>query len=437
MKIQLNKRSLFYALLVILFLLLAARYVFQIGVPRMVLTAIIIIMAMVGDMNETIAISMGCIPMSQAVDFYIAIIACAAVIVIKYSKRVKVGFSALLILAMVIWELLHCFSFEWSPITLCVSLAPLLFIAVGLNTDLKDVDYAFVVRIMAGISIYIGALLLMYCVVFTDGNLIKAFTTLGRLGAISDEEIMVGGAVNPNALGIISVFGITGLLQVRFAGQNKKIDNVLLIALLLLGVLSQSKTFLVILVIMFVMVLMHMKANWKAIVRVLIGAILCSVLVIIIMNAVFPQVLTNFMERFQVDDITTGRSSIMTQYHKYISENTDVMFFGIGASDFGEKVTNIYRISIHVPHNSLQEIIVAWGIPGLAMIVGLILVMIRRASKFNSRKKILNYALLVVILAKSMAGQMLTSGYTMIALFLAYLSMCQNFSGEKRSQKSL
>jgi hypothetical protein len=37
---------------------------------------------------------------------------------------------------------------------------------------------------------------------------------------------------------------------------------------------------------------------------------------------------------------------------------------------------------------------------------------------------IINYIPLIVIITKSMAGQLLTSGYSIVALAFAYLSLC-------------
>ena len=430
MVIKLTKRSCFYILLSILLLLLAIRYSFQVEIP--ILTAIVIIMAMFGNRNEIVAVAMSCIPLHNAVDFYVAIVACAGILIIKNSSRSRIGFPVILVAFMIVWELLHCFAFEWTPIMLLVSLAPLILIGVYLSLDLHGINYAFVVRIMAFIAAYMGVLQIAICVFHADGNLFQIFAILGRLGSISEEDTLVGGAINPNTIGIINVLCMTGLLQIRLTDLKKKTDRVLFFVLLILGMLTQSRTFLVCLLIMLILVLVNQKADLRKIIRMFGSSLLVGLLMIIVMNVMFPQVLANFIKRFQVEDITTGRGHIMSQYHKYITDNLDVMFFGIGLSDYDEKVTSIYNISIHTSHNSIQEIVVAWGIPGLLMIALLIFMMIHESTKHGGRKILLNFIPLVIILAKSMAGQMLTSGYTMLALVFAYLSLCQDFSGIKK-----
>jgi hypothetical protein len=99
----------------------------------------------------------------------------------------------------------------------------------------------------------------------------------------------------------------------------------------------------------------------------------------------------------------------------------------VGLSNLGEKLVNIYRSAVNVPHNSIQEIVAAWGLPGLGMMIALFFMIVKESKQYGGRKILLNFIPLVVILVKSMAGQMISSGYTMLALVLAYLSLCQNF----------
>jgi hypothetical protein len=69
---------------------------------------------------------------------------------------------------------------------------------------------------------------------------------------------------------------------------------------------------------------------------------------------------------------------------------------------------------------------VAWGIPGLICVVLLILHLIVRARLTHGRRKLVNYIPLVIILFKSIAGQLLTSNYSVLALGFSYLSLIQD-----------
>ena len=370
---------------------------------------------------------MVCIPMHNAVDFYICIMACAVILVVKHYDQVRLGFPVILVLVMILWEVLHCWFFAFSLMTLTTMLVPLIFIAVVLSIDLQDTNYAFIVRVMSFMACIMCFVVLMNVVIRAEGNLSQAVSNLRRFGMLSEEDTLLGGDINPNSLGIINVLCMTGLLQLRTVGQKKKYDFFLIFILLLFGVLTLSRTFLVCLLFMFILVLIGQKKDWKRILRILAGAGAVCLVMILVTNWIFPEVISDFIKRFQVEDITTGRDSIMTQYHDYFVSHPVVMFFGVGMSDYAEKVVNIYQISTHTPHNSIQEIIAAWGVPGLLMIALLVFLLIYESNRYGRRKFILNYAPLLIILLKSMAGQLLTSTYSMLALVLAFLSLCQNF----------
>ena len=118
----------------------------------------------------------------------------------------------------------------------------------------------------------------------------------------------------------------------------------------------------------------------------------------------------------------------MVSYNEFITENPFVMFFGVGLQNFGDKLVNQYRVAGNVPHNSIQEIVVAWGVEGLLLIIILIFTLIYIAKKRNQSLKLLNYIPLIIVLFKSVAGQLLTSNYTILALGFAYLVMIQNLN---------
>ena len=118
----------------------------------------------------------------------------------------------------------------------------------------------------------------------------------------------------------------------------------------------------------------------------------------------------------------------MILYNQYFVDHLWVFLFGIGATDLSHKAVEIYQIANNGPHNFIQEIVLAWGIPGILMTAFLIFLFIMESKRYGKKKILLNYIPLIIILVKSLAGQLLTSGYTMLALALAYISLCQNFS---------
>lgn len=426
---------LFVCLLTVLIVLAFTRYAFSINIPRMLLTFVVIAIALIGDKDEILAVSMCCIPLHNAIDFYIAMVACATIYVFKNHRHIKIGIPVIMIFVMIIWELLHCVSSDFNVKLFLVTVAPFIFIAVIISADIHDMDYTFIVRAMSVMCISVGIICLVNCIVRAGFNFTEAVANLRRLGSISDGDTLFGGGINPNTLGIVNALAITALLQLRFIGEHWKIDILCILLLVTFGVLTSSRTFLVCLFIMVFLFIIGQRGSIDKKIKFLIAVIIFAMIALIVLKLLFPEVLSYYIKRFQVEDITTGRDKIMVEYHKFIANSVSIMLFGVGLNNFGEKVTNVYNISNAVPHNSIQEIVVAWGIPGLIMIGILIVMMILESTKYGGKKTILNYIPLVIILAKSMAGQLLTSGYTMLALVFAYLSLCQNFSQSNNSKE--
>lgn len=433
-RLKKNVHFRFYVLLALLITFLFIRYALQIDIPRIVLTTIIAIIAVCGNRDEILAIAMCCIPLHEAVDLYYSIIACAVAYVLKNSKRIRIDFSVILVAVMIIWELLHCFDSSFSAQSFLITIIPLLFLIMILCADVSNVDYGFVIRTMATVVATMCITLLANLIIKADYNLTVAFSNLRRLGLDLSEDVMIGGVINPNSLGIICVLVITAYLQLRAVGQNKRSDTFLMLVLLIFGTLTSSRTFLICLIMMAVLVIMGQRGDISKRIKFLGSIVVFAVIALLLLNWCFPDLMEYYINRFRTDDITTGRDRLMRIYHNYISNNPNVMFFGVGLTNLVEKLTKIYRVAYNVPHNSIQEIIVAWGIPGLIMFVFLCIMMVIKSKRYCRRQVILNYIPFLIILAKSMAGQLLASSYTMLALSFAYLSLCQNFSQDLQSK---
>lgn len=436
MRIRINKRICFYALLALLFVLLMVRYGLQIEIPRIAVTIVILAIAAIGTNNEIFAITMSCIPLHEAVDFFYALVGCALVYLVKNYKRIRVNFSAVLILAMAVWELLHCFGESFSVRSYLVSVIPLLFLLLVLSSRCDEIDYGFVVRTMSVVTIVASFMLLLYVITIADFNIELAIMNLRRLGSVASgeaDDVIQGTAINPNTLGIICVLSTTGLLQLRMAQKNKKIDIILMILLLTLATLTASRTYFVCLIIMIFLFIIGQKGTVRKKIGFILSIAVVATVALVLLNLIFPELFAYFVGRFMVDDITTGRDVLMVKYHEFIMDNPSVLLFGVGLNSFGDKLINVYRVTGNVPHNSIQEIIAAWGIPGLIMITLLFVVIIVDSKKYGRRKMMINYIPILIILAKSMAGQLITSGYTMLALSFAYLSLCQDFRVPEKS----
>lgn len=424
-----NKR--FWLLFSLLLATICVRYGLQIDIPRPVFLVLVAIIALQAEQAEIIALCMGLIPLHEALDFYYAIVICLVVYTIKYNRYIKFNFSMILVLVMLLWELLHCFTVSFSPVELVTSFVPLIALVIIMSSDITELDYAFIVRVLAISTAAICITMFLQIIWLSDFNLGATLINLRRLGALSEtskKALLISGAeVQTNSLGILSVIVISGLLQLKFIGKKKRMDNFLIFTALMFGTLSASRTFLACLLLMLLLTMMGQRSGYRKLSFFAI-MILAGALFIAVFWKLFPNQLEYFISRFFESDITTGRDTLMVKYHKFIADNPDVLFFGIGLQDYGERLTNVYRVARNVPHNSIQEIVVAWGIPGMLMIILLIFIIIRIPRKHKSHHRLMNYIPLIILLFKSMAGHLLTSGYTMLALSYAYLCLAQDFT---------
>ena len=432
-----NHRHLrFYSLLLLLMTLIMARYSLQILIPRIVFLGMILLIALTGDRDEIIAMCMCCIPLHESIDFFFAIVICVSCYVFKYSWDVRLNLSFVSIFLIVIWELLHCFNNQVEIVRLTAELIPFFVLLFFLSIDASKVDYDFVVRAFSFTTLLAGLTMLIREIYVADFNLLSAVAGIQRLGVADDNRTIHAGAIHPNSLGILCVVASAGLMQLRSAERGRKQDVLICVCLIVLGALTASRTFLACLVFMFALLVFAQKANIKKRMRLIGSAALVLMISLLLLFLVFPDLLEYFYKRFLVADITTGRLGLMRQYHEFIISDPGVLFFGIGLHDLGEKVTVIHRIANVTPHNGIQECVLAWGLVGLPLMCGLFWCVIRKSRCVFSYQGLLNYIPLLILLFKSLAGQMISSSYTMLALSFAYLSLCANLRTDRELREA-
>ena len=429
-------RTRFYWLLLLLMVLIALRYAFQINIPPLLFVAVIVFMALMGDANEVLALCICCIPLHESVDLFYALGLCMMIYVVKEFRSLRLNTAVIPVLVMLLWELLHCFRSDFSPVKYVADCLPLMLLAVVMCCRADRADYGFIVRAMSVTTAALCATLLLKLLYLTDMNIIKTFVNLQRLGSdASNVGLDNKGIVNPNTLGIICVLATTGLMQLRMIGEGTKQDVILAMFLVVFGALTASRTYLVCLVLMLMLLLFAQNGTAKEKLRYLAGLLLFIGAAILMLYVVFPDLMAYYVGRFLDTDITTGRDGLMVAYHEYIISDPKVLAFGIGLNNYAKELVTVQHVAVNVPHNGVQELIIAWGVPGVLLFVWLFAVMIGYSRADGIKQRLLNYIQLIIILVKMQAGQMLCSPYTLIALSYAYLSMTQNFTLSAEGEK--
>jgi hypothetical protein len=162
----------------------------------------------------------------------------------------------------------------------------------------------------------------------------------------------------------------------------------------------------------------------------LLAIALTGVVILFLLEKFFPIVIDNFIMRLTVADITSGRKELFRLYHDFILKNPRVLFFGVGVMEFSKQVVGEYAVAANLPHNGIQEIVIAWGAPGFVMFTSYLMTMVLQSARYHMKRFLISYIPLLLVLLKAQAGQMITSDYTMMALVFCYLSMTQKFEKE-------
>ena len=422
----------FGCLLGLLLVLIMTRYSLQIDLPRVIFLAVIGLTVLLGDQDEVAAMIVACIPLHESIDFFYALVLCTVEYVCKFYRQIRLGTNVLLVLVIILWELLHCLRSTFSPVDFLSGVIPFVVLAVVMASEVEKLDYCFIARVFAWVTLGVSITLFVKVLYFSDFNILLAVAGLQRLGLDMHSSIenakVTGGQINPNTLGIVTVLAATGLMQVRKMGLGRTGDLILMGVSLLFAALSSSRTYLVCLALMVVLLVLSERGGFGKKAKAMLMLSMAVALVIVIFALLFPSNFEYYVSRFTVRDITTGRDELMVRYHDFIVENPRVMLFGIGLQDFGHSLLERFRVAEGVPHNSIQELIIAWGVPGLLLFAALFVSMSYESLRHNRRQSLLNWIPLIIILAKGIVGQMLNSSYTMLAFSYAYLSLCADMT---------
>jgi O-antigen ligase len=180
-------------------------------------------------------------------------------------------------------------------------------------------------------------------------------------------ERFEGGEFNePNYVGSICAFNLALILIIyEQINLRKSVSILISIFLILGGLLTQSRSFVLSLVILFVVfILMNLKKQLiKSTLLILLFFVFVSKYVIDFYNKNFLlQAISERILNPKGDDVSGGRIGLYNDYYLLITKDLKSLFLGIGSNAY-EK----YNLD-QVAHNSILEDIVSFGIVGTIII---------------------------------------------------------------------
>ena len=394
------------------------------------------VMAFFADHNEMMAIAVSCIPFSAAFQYRYAILAILVLYFIKYNghmKKINLNVYAPLLILMA-WELIHGVVFDFSLVSYLQGFSELIFLTFIISLPNKKFDYEFISRVLV-ITVIFSCFILLFKLlaevnydfqaVFLDGRY--------RLGPSAYESDTIGQSYkfnyNANDLGFVCNLSISALLMKMRASKVSVVDVACIVLLCFFGALTLSRSFVLCLALVFILFALSGKGNViKKIRNIIIAAVIVAV-GLIVFAQIIPYVFNNIINRFGEDDVTNGRSYLLGWYNDFLFESPFNILFGTGLQDSLARVNALSQRSVDtVPHNCIQEMLVVWGVPGLAVFVIMMVVMINVAGKENRKMRFLNFTPLILTFVKAQAGQLITAGRSLLVLSLLYIMLCTDFS---------
>ena len=408
--------------------LIFVRNIMEIEYPIVVLLLYAGAMALLCDHDEIIALAISFVPFSAAFQYRYALLLLMAVYFIKHLKDMrKINPMAYVpLLLMMMWELLHGITGEFSFVAYLQGFTELIFCSFVISLPNKKFDYPFIARVLAVCVAFACTVLLLKLLPEVNYNFEKIFEGGNyRFGVNVENTESYVMNYNANVLGFMCNLAIAGLLIRMMAQKVNFIDIALIAVLVFYGALTLSRSFVICFALVMVLSMLSSGMKLGKVIRNVLFLSFAVALILLVLQLTVPYVLKNITDRFMEDDVTGGRAKLMVWYNEYIFSDLEHLLFGTGLQDILSKVNLGAHVKIEgVPHNAIQELVVVWGLPGIILFGVFVIYMISNAKKQNG-VKLVNFIPLIVWFVMGMSSHWITSGQIMLLLCSVIVSLFQ------------
>lgn len=428
----------FWGMLMGFFALVFVRTVVGLEFPVILLLGYFCVMALLGDRDEILALAVVCIPTYIIFQYKYALLFLILIYAFKFPKDIKLNSSIIPIILMMVWELLHGFTGVFSISEYLRGFSELIFLGFVMSIPQKERDYPFISRALAFATVCM-AFMVVYNLLQENGFSLDALykDESFRLGKSDEDVLNFGLNYNANGLGAICNLAIGGILHLFLLKKHQPLDTVLLVLLMILGVMTLSRSFLLCCAFIFVLFVFAGGRSQSAKLKVLLFGALALIALIIVVLVFMPYVFENYLKRFTEEDILNGRDVLLRYYNNHIFSDIKYTLFGTGLQNTYPTIYALYGRSYNVSHNGIQELVLMWGIPGLLLFVACLIDMIRISKKYAVRHRLANFIPLFFMILKAQSGQVITSGETLLSFVFAYYGLCVSFQKEQSSHDNI
>ena len=392
------------------------------SIPNILFLVLVAFIALFADKTEVIAFCFCCTPMLNAFQSKYALLICIVTYLFRFSnKKIRVTPFIFPVIILMIWDIFHGFTGDFSPMETLRVFTEMLFICFVLCREKNELDFSKIIRSMSVVAVVVCLIILLGQLKTINYNIVALFSGVFRFGYAVDETRMSVG-YNPNYLAYICLSCVEGLTFIFYKKQHNLFDLVMLAALSLFGMLTLSKKFIICAVFFVALFFISKKGNkLKSFLYIAVAL----VMIVALFRIIFPTAYENFILRFNEADMSTGRDSIMKKFNDLLWNQPEVLLFGTGLTGFTSILQGKYGI-VGVPHNGFQEMIIVWGIFGFILFMAFLVGVIIRAKQINPEMTFVNFIPYLVMLLNASVSQLVSSSPSIMCLAIMYLCMSVN-----------
>ena len=398
----LNCKTFYFVLLLTVFLIL--RDIFNIAIPKTFFIAFCILPALVYSTEDMLSCLFFQLPLFCGLPGNYIVLAYFVILLVKQrtitrSKIFAISFCTL-------WEFVA--SIFYPRFDLVETVSYIIFVSlffILINDEHWEINKRKCVYFYAIGIVVTSIIIVISTLQHAPSNWLSLFASGSyRFGnKIASESGRLSVKLNPNALSFYAITAIAltlALLENERSVAHRIFMWICTVFLLFTGLLTASRTFILVLFVLILLYGIRGKKISKKIQTILTTFIFVFVAFVII-DKYFPGILQAFVGRFEGSDFSSGngRLEISQKYMETFYHSIRIMLIGAGAMQNTEVMGMSYSL-----HNSILQILVSYGIIGTTIF--LLMWFMPIIKRFKRKIPFSFWIPMIVVLLYSLSAQM-------------------------------
>lgn len=398
-------------------ILILLRDINGIEISRFIFISIAILICLINDKYGIYSFIAFIAPIAPGISYTYITAFALIILLFKIDKKVeynKIGISLLALLLA--FELASGLRGNFELIDYFRFAGILIFsFLMMIDGDRKYQSLTMLHYFIAGYCIAIASLLGQMLNVYTFTDILSLGVRFGDVKTLLDEDmegILV--SFNPNALGLLCI-QVAIISIILFQHTKNKGYLIFWLLATCIGFMTQSIAFLVTYILSLLLYVLLSCTTLKSFIRSLLLSLTACLGIIIGIINLLPEYATNFLLRFEIADISNNRIDIANYYWQEMITSWDRLIFGVGLQNYPLK----YKF-LSAAHNATQEIMIAWGVIGLLIVISLLVIIFMNTHKCNPKVKAIQYLPLIATLVNMQSGQGFSHTAGLLSVMIMY-----------------